>query len=199
MNVIIEVKMKRIGTLAAFVIAAALGVAACGGGGGSASTSTPASARSTSPSPAPSHTHAAQRGEPALIAVPGYDYADFQGSAGGVKEVLQRDPEHFLSASAHEIQKPGGLYIGHIILVKIKPQYDNPATTYKMQRDLAETIDPRLPVTQETIHGEKVVMAKEGANVLYTWYHKGTLTVVTSYRATPLRDFVEAYLQAAHR
>jgi hypothetical protein len=40
-------------------------------------------------------------------------------------------------------------------------------------------------------------MAGDGKNETYLWYHHGTITWVTGDMPA-IRDFVEAYLQAAH-
>jgi hypothetical protein len=191
-------EMKRIVTLAALVTAAVLGVTACGGGG-SATTSTPAPSRSASSSPAPSPVHTARPGEPALVAVPGYDYADFEGSARLAKEILQRNHEHWQSVSVHAILTQEGLDIGTILLIKTQPRYDNPMTTTKMQQNLADLFGPGIGVTQETIQTEIVATSTKGSEELYAWYHHGTTTLVSGEDPSAVRDFVEAYLQAAHK
>ena len=93
--------MKYIATLTVLAVAAVVGLAACGGGGGTQTA--PSAGHSTSPAPAPAGVHTAQPGEPALVAVPGYDYAHVPAGGPNAKKLLQSDPEHLKAASAHVV------------------------------------------------------------------------------------------------
>ena len=191
--------MKHTAALVGLAAASILGVAACGGGGGAPAA--PAASQTTSASPSPTPPHTAQPGEPALIAVPGYEYTDPSSEAvATAQEFVKGDPLHFKSASAHNVLREG-TEIGGIILVQMKPQYDTPAFRRAAMPAMAAGLaGPGAKVTRETIQNEKVVIASEGSDVVYIWYHAGALTFVAgnSGMGPDIRNFVEAYLKTAH-
>lgn len=184
-----------------------LSVAACAGGGGSASPSSSASSPTTSsspPSPTPSPSHSAQPGEPALIAVPGYDYADPPGDvASEAQQVVSAEPGILDSASAHAVLHNGKL-VAAIMLVQVNPRYaDLPVLQQNIVPAMAEGMAGEGEhVTTETIHTEKVVVAESATEVVYAWYHNGEITAAVGSSESngqhDVRDFVDAYLQTAH-
>ena len=189
--------MKHIPTLTALAAAAVLSLAACGGSGGTQPT--PPASHSTSTSPAPAAVHTAAPGEPALMAVPGYDYANPPATAPSANEFIKSDPQHLQSASVHMVLHDGNM-IAALALVQMKPQY---ASLPGLQQAIAsgfvsEMAGSGAKVTTETIHTERVTIAKQGSTVVYCWFHAGALTVVTGDNGHDIRDYVEAYLQAAH-
>jgi hypothetical protein len=186
---------KHTAALITLAAASVLGVAACGGGGGPQTA--PAASHATSASPAASHT--AQPGETALIAVPGYDYANVPGVGPSAKEMIKSDPQHLKSASVHMVLHEGNT-IASLVLVQIKPQYANlPEIQQGMvSAFVTDMAGSGATVTKEIIHTEKVAIARQGNTVVYCWYHNGAVTVVTGGNASDIHDFVEAYLQAAH-
>ncbi len=194
--------MKHAAALLALAAASVLGVAACGGGGGAPAT--PAASPTTSASPALSPipqpgTHTAQSAEPALIAVPGYDYADFPGAAPSAKAIVSTAPQVYKSGSMHLVLH-GGKKFAVITLLQVKPAIANlPGTQLSMVSELAtEMAGSGAKVTQKTIRTEKVVIARTGSIVDYAWYHGGAVTIVTDGTGPDLRNFVEAYLKRAH-
>ena len=186
---------KQTAALIALAAASVLGVAACGGGGGPPAA--PAASQTTSASPSPTH-HTAQPGEPALLAVPGYDYSNpSSADAATAKELVKTDPLHFKTASAHNVLHQG-TEIGGIILIQVKPQYDTPALRRAMVPAMATAMSsPGAKVTRETIHTEKVVITRQDSFDVYIWYHAGAVTIVVGM-GSDIRNFVEAYLKTAN-
>ena len=188
--------MKHAAALLALAAASVLGVAACGGGGGGGGPSP-----IFSPTPQPG-THTAEPGEPALLAVPGYDYTNASGDAvAAAKMLFNLDPQHFKSASAHNVLHEG-TEIGGIILVQVKPQYaDLPEVQQSMVPTMAGAMaGSGAKVTLETIHTEKVAVTRKDSSDVYLWYHAGEITIVIgdSGKGPDIRSFVEAYLTTAH-
>ena len=188
--------MKHVAALLALAAASVLGVAACGGGGGGGAPSP-----IFSPTPQPG-THTAEPGEPALIAVPGYDYTNASSDVvASAKELAKTDPLHYKSASAHNVLHEG-TEIGGIILIQVKPQYANlPEVQQAMMPTMAKAMArPGAKVTQETIHTEKVVITSRDSHDVYVWYHAGAMTIVVgdSGKGPDIRGFVEANLKTAH-
>lgn len=151
-------------------------------------------------SPAPSHT--AQPGEPALIAVPGYEYTGpSTANAAIAEDLVKTDPQHFKSGSAHNVLREGTM-IGGIILAQLKPQYaDLPGIRQAMVPAMAQGLaGSGAKVTQETIQAEKVAITSEGSQDIYIWYHGGAITLVAgeSGKGPEIRGFVEAYLKTAN-
>jgi hypothetical protein len=135
-----------------------------------------------------------------LIAVPGYDYANITG--GGVpsaKDVIKSDRQHLQSASVHMVLHQGNI-IGALALIQVKPHYANlPGLPQAMTTSFAsELAGPGAKVSTETIHTQKVTIARDGSTATYCWYHTGTVTTVTGDSGPHIRDFVEAYLTTAH-
>ena len=187
--------MKHIATLTALAAAAVLSLAACGGGGGAQSA--PSTSHSTTPAPAAVHT--AQPGEPALLAVPGYDYANVPAGGPSANELIKSDRQHLKSASAHMVLHNGNM-VAALAIVQMKPQYVNmPGLRQAMMSAFVnEMAGSGATTTKQTIHTEPVTIARQGSNVVYCWFHGGAVTVVTGDNGHDIRDFVEAYLQAAH-
>lgn len=193
--------MKRTAAVAALAAAFILSMAACGGGGGSATPTSPAPSPTTSSSqPSASPSHSAQPGEPALIAVPGYDYVNPPADmAGEATKIVNADPQHLKSGSMHGVVHKG-TFIAVIILIQVQPQYaDLPETQQNLLPAMAEGMaGSGAQVRWTTIHGEKVAIAKMGSQKVYAWYHNGTITAVNGTSGSDVRDYVDAYLQAAH-
>jgi hypothetical protein len=183
-------------TAALIVLAAAsvLGVAACGGRG--APPAAPAASHTTSSSPP---VHLVQPGGPALIVVPGYDFIDIPGGGPNAKDLIKSDPQHLKSASAQMVLHNGNT-IASLVLVQVKPRYANiPRIQQGMvSAFLTDMAGSDATVTTETIHTEKVAIARQGSTVVYCWYHNGAVTVVTGDNGSAIHDFVGAYLQATH-
>ncbi len=196
--------MKRIAALIMLTAAFILGLAACGSGAGpqpspsASGTTAPSSAAAGTPSSAASHT--AQPGEPALMAVPGYDYANISSSiVPDLNKMLKADPQHLQAGSVHMVLHDGTM-VAALVLVQVKPAYANlpefqqgivPAVAEEMAGSGAKT-------ATETIHTEKVSIVKDNSTVSYCWYHDGTVTVVTGGNEAEVRHFAEAYLKTAH-
>src|SRR5215467_13293541 len=132
--------MKHADALVALAAASVLGVAACGGGGAAPTTPTASHTTSTSPVPLPTPrpgTHTARPGEPALIAVPGYDYADVPDAAPSEKAIINSAPQVYRSASVH-IVLHGGKKIAVILLIQVKPTYANlPEVMSELVKEIA--------------------------------------------------------------
>lgn len=195
--------MKRIAALIILTAAFVLGIAACGGGAKpqpspSASHTTTPSSAATTPNSAAGHT--AQPGEPALIAVPRYDYANISGGdAPDVSEMIKSDPQHLQAGSVHMILHDGTM-IGALVLVQVKPVYAN---LPEFQQGLASSFAEEMTgsgakMTTETTHTEKVWIAEDSSTVTYCWYHDGTVTVVTGGDESEVGAFAEAYLKTLH-
>jgi hypothetical protein len=209
--------MKRIAALIMLTAAFVLGIAACGGGAkpqpspSASHTATPRSAAATPSSaaktpssaaktPSSAAGHTAQPGEPALIAVPRYDYANISGSdVPEVSEMIKSDPQHLQAGSVHVILHDGTM-IGTLVLVQVKPAYANlPEFQQSLGMSFAKDMTGSEPkVTTETIHTEKVWIAKDSSTVTYCWYHDGTVTGVTGGDESEVGAFAEAYLKALH-
>ncbi len=195
--------MRHNAVLTALAAASVLGLAACGGGGGTQASPPASHAASQTPAAAASHTPAAaasaQPGGSALVTVPGYDYANAPTGGHSMKELVKTDPQHLKSVSAKLVLHDGNM-IAALVLVQVKPQYVNlPGLREAMSAAFVkELAGSGAKVTQQTIHTEPVTFAKAGSIVTYCWFHGGAVTVVTGENAHEIRDFVEAYLQAAH-
>ncbi len=194
--------MKRIAALIMLTAAFILGLAACGGGAKpqpspAASHTTPSSAATT---PISAAGHTAQPREPALVALPGYDYANISGSdAPDVSEMIKSDRQHLQAGSVHMILHDGTM-IGALVLVLVKPAYAN---LPEFQQGLASSFAEEMTgsgakVTTKTIHTEKVWIAKDSSTVTYCWYHDGTVTVVTGGDESEVGAFAEVYLKTLH-
>jgi zona occludens toxin (predicted ATPase) len=212
--------MKRIAALIMLTAAFILGIAACGGGAkpqpspSASHTATPSSAATTPSSaattpssaattPSSAAGHTAQPGEPALIAVPRYDYANISASdVPDRSEMIKSDPQHLQAGSVHVILHDGTM-IGVLVLVQVKPAYAN---LPEFQQGLASSFAEEMTgsgskMTTETIHTEKVWIAKDSSTVTYCWYHGGTVTVVTGVTGggdSEVGAFAEAYLKTLH-
>jgi hypothetical protein len=186
--------MKHVAALIMLAAAFILGLAACGGG----SQPSPSASHTTAPSSAAGHT--AQPGEPTLIAVPGYDYANVSGSdAPDVNEMIKADPQHLQAGSVHMVLHDGNM-IAALALLQVKPAYANlPEFQQGVASGLAEAMaGSGTKVTTVTIHTEKVSIARDSSTVTYCWYHDGTVTAVTGGNESEVRNFAEAYLKTAH-
>ncbi|MGE5286798.1 MAG: hypothetical protein ACM3ML_06250, partial [Micromonosporaceae bacterium] len=132
--------------------------------------------------------------------MPGYDYTDLSEAATIAKKVVNANPQHLKSGSGHAVQHDGKT-IAIILLVQVKPQYANdPQVRQNIMLGMIKgEAGAGAMVTEETIHTEKVVIARKGSAVAYNWYHAGVITEVDRVNgSSDVRDFVEAYLKAAH-
>lgn len=187
--------------IALTVLAAAFSVslAGCGGGGGSATGLAPS--QHASSSSGPSNVHSAKPGEP--VAVPGYTYVNPSSEfASGVQKTLRAraNRDTFTSASAHGVVHEG-TWVGGIALFPLLPKWaDMPGFAQGLlegwSRDMA---GPGMRVTMKTIHSERVAVAGAASGAAgYAWCHNGVLTQVAGPNGADVRDYVDAYLQAAH-
>ena len=194
--------MKHVAALLALAAASVLGMAACGGRGGApappAASHIPGASHAPSPAPQPG-MHTARPGEPALIAVPGYDYTDVPGAASKENAIVSSAPQVYKSASLH-ILLHGGKRFAVLTLIQVKPAYANlPSLRQGIMSEFAkEMAGSGAKVTQETILTEKVTIGRGSSIVDYAWYHGGVATAVTGGTGPDLANFVEAYLKAAH-
>lgn len=191
--------MKHTVTLTALAATAVLGLAACGGGGAHTAPSAGHSASSSPAAVQPATGHTAQPGEPALIAVPGYDYANVPAGGLSAKELIKSDPQHLKSGSAHVVLHEGNM-IGALALIQVKHQYAQlPGLRQAMTSSFVQQMaGSGATVTKQTIHTQPVTIAKKGSTVTYCWYHGDTVSVVTGDNAQQIHDFAEAYLQVIH-
>jgi hypothetical protein len=134
-----------------------------------------------------------------LIAVPGYDFIDNPGGGPNAEDLIKSDPQHLKSASAQMVLH-NGKKIASLVLVQVKPQYANISRIQQgmVSAFLTDMAGSGATVTTETIHTEKVAIARQGSTVVYCWHHNGAVTVVTGDNGSAIHDFVEAYLQATH-
>lgn len=185
--------MKHLATLAALAAAAVVGLAACGSGGGSPAA--PPVSHSASSSAAASGT---QPGGP-LMAVPGYEYVGVPGGGPSAEELIKSDPVHLKSASVRMVVHDGNM-IAAVAVVQLKPQYMNmPGLRQDAMSAFAEELGGSgTKLTKETIHSEPVTVARQGTSVTYAWFHGGAVTAVMGDNGPEIRDYVEAYLEAAH-
>jgi hypothetical protein len=136
-----------------------------------------------------------------MITVPGYTYVNPSSDFASVmQKALRADREAFKSASAHGVVHEGTL-VARVGLIQLQPKFaDMPGfaegAVEGFARDMA---GPGVHVTTKTIHSESVAVgewASGGAG--YGWCHNGVLTVVNGPNSSDVRDYVDAYLQAAH-
>ncbi len=180
-------------------LAAALVLVACGGGGSTGAgspTSTPPEATPSVSTPTDA-THAAQPGEPALIAVPGYAY---ENDATLTKLMRQKigQLDGFKRFSVHGVTEDGS-QIGMLVLLQAKPAYQ--------QAVESGTVDPIEPppglgASQSTIARERVLtVGAAPSDTAWIWYHDGTLSQFFQGSAASRKEavnFVEAYLHEAN-
>lgn len=154
------------------------------------------------PNPAPGETaqpHTARAGEPALTAVPGYEYANLRTKeARAMKKMIKASPDRLKAGSAHMILNEGMQPIAVIFLVETRYP-DLPQVEQNVLRGMAEGQAPAgMHMSWKTIHSEKVMVAKSSSNAVYGWYHSNVITTVSGDNSSDVRDFVEAFLQAVH-
>jgi hypothetical protein len=142
--------------------------------------------------------HTAQPGEPALVAVPGYDYAHVRAGGRSANELLHSDPGHLKAASARVVLHQWTM-IAALALVQVKPRYVHmPGLRQAMTSVFVhELAGPGAQVTKETIHAGQVTIARQGCTVTYCWFHAGVVTVVTGDNGHDIHDYAEAHLQSA--
>ncbi len=178
---------------------AMLVVAGCGSGADeTASTPTTEGATSASSS---ATTHSTGPGEPSLIAVPGYEYGSVAPELEQQYSALE-DGKVLTSMSVHAVTKDGA-DVGYLVLFDMASKFaDNPAVAENIVNGMAGGMaGAGGTVKQETISGEKVVVATgEGGSseVVYAWFHDGTMSVFASQDADASSNFVGAYLQEAN-
>lgn len=185
--------------LTVLAVAFALSLAGCGGGGGSATG--PAPSHPASSSSGPSAVHSAKPGEPGVITVPGYTYVNPSGElASGVQKTLRANRDTFKSASAHGVVHEG-TWVAGIALFPLTAYFaDNRGYALGAlegwSRDMA---GPGVRVTMKTIHSERVAVAEApSGGAAYAWCHNGVLTELAGPNGAEVRDYVDAYLHAAH-
>ena len=190
---------KRAMALTVLAAAFAVSLAGCGSGGGSATGTAPG--QHASSSPGPSAVPSAKPGEP--VTLPGYTYVNPSSDlASNVQKTLRAraNQDTFTSASAHGVVHEG-TWVAWIALFPLLPKWaDSPGFAQGLlegfTRDMA---GPGVRVAIKTIHSERVAVgeAASGAAV-YAWCHNGVLTDVGGPNGADVRDYVDAYLQAAH-
>lgn len=190
---------KHAPALTVLAVAFALSLAGCGGGGGSATG--PAPSQHASSTSSPSAVHSAKPGELGMVTVPGYTYVNPSSEfASGVQKTFKANPDTYTSASAHGVVHEG-TWVAQIGLFPLLPKFaDMPGfaqgTLEGMARDMA---GPGVRVTMKTIQSERVAVAEAASGAaVYGWCHDGVPTVVAGPNGAEVRDYVDAYLQAAH-
>jgi hypothetical protein len=191
--------MKHATALTVLAAAFALSLAGCGGRGESATG--PAPSQHASSSSAPSAVHSAKPGEPGMITAPGYTYVNPSSEfASDVQKTLRANRDAFKSASAHGVVHEG-TWVAAIALFPLLPEFaDNPGFAQGAlegwSRDMA---GPGVRVSMKTIHSERVAVAEAASGAAgYGWCHNGVLTELAGPNGAEVRDYVDAYLQAAH-
>lgn len=190
---------KHAPALTVLAAAFALSLAGCGGGGGSATG--PAPSQHASSSSGPSAVHSAKPGEPGMLTVPGYTYVNPSSDmASEAQKILGANRDAFKSASAHGVTHEG-TWVAGIVLFPLRPEFaDMPGFAQGAlegwSRDMA---GPGVRVAMKTIHSERVAVAEAASGAAgYAWCHNGVLTQVAGRNGADVRDYVDAYLQAAH-
>lgn len=109
------------------------------------------------------------------------DYTDPPSDvAGEANKIVSPDSQHLKSASAHVALHEGKL-IAAFLLVQVQPRYaDLTEVQQNIMPGMAEDmVGSGVSVTWETMHSEKVVVARSDSAALYAWYHNGEVTMVT--------------------
>lgn len=186
---------KHAAALTVLAAAFALSLAGCGGGGGTGP------APSQDATAGPSAVHSAKPGELSMIAVPGYTYVNpSSGFAGDAQKTLRSNRDAFKSASARGVVHEG-TWIAGIALFRLSPYFAHNAGFAQgalegWTRDIA---GPGVRMSMKTIHSESVAVAEATSGAAgYAWCHDGVLTELAGPNGADVRDFVDAYLQAAH-
>ena len=102
------------------------------------------------------------------------------------------------AGSVHVVLKDGILPIAVIFLAEMRLP-DLPQVRQSVLRGMAQgQALTGTHLSWKTIHGEKVMVAKSPSEAVYGWYHNNVMTTVSGDNSSDVRDFVEAYLRAAH-
>ena len=162
------------------------------------------------------NTHTAEAGEPALVSVPRYAYENLTGDdlaywqdemLPALKSVNEEIKlafpdlgDYYLSWSSHKVVAADG-DVGAAFLVSVNPEYLDAGILTEDDVVLGMAggaAGGGATVTTETIAGEKVVYDVGDDVHSFSWFHDGVMTTASGTDEGDTRDFVEAYLEAAH-
>jgi hypothetical protein len=154
----------------------------------------------------PTAVHLAEPGEPPLIQVPGYTYADagareiadVQKGVDAVHEVL---PGFYTATAVHEVERAGAAEIWLIQLQVSKevlesPDFEEEGVLVGMAGGMASE---GATVSTKTIGPEKVAHGTVDGDSVYAWFHDGVETMVLGDDDADTLRFVEAYIAEAHK
>jgi hypothetical protein len=154
----------------------------------------------------PTAVHLAEPGEPALIQVPGYTYADagardvadLQEEVDALHEVL---PGFYTATAVHEVERAG---VEHLLLMQLQvseevlesPDFMEDGVLVGMAGGMASG---GATVSTKTIGPEEVAHGTLDGDSAYAWFHDGVITMAAGDDDADTLRFVEAYIAEAHK
>jgi hypothetical protein len=155
----------------------------------------------------PTAVHLAEPGEPALIQVPGYTYADagareiadVQEEVDALHEVM---PGFYTATAVHEVERAGAADIWLTQLqisteVLESPDFVEDDALMGVAGGMAS--EEGATVSTKTIGPEKVARGTVDGDSVYAWFHEGVLTMAAGNDDADTLRFVEAYIAEAHK
>jgi hypothetical protein len=151
------------------------------------------------PAGGPVVSHRAEAGEPLLIDVPGYTYADVSARENreareGMEMVNRMLPDFYVGVAAHNIQKPGA---GDMQILQMQLSAEAVWTVGDNNNGLLGSLVAQgaTDAALKTIADREVAYGTvEDGTTNYAWFDDGVLVVVTGEDRSDTTHFVEAYL-----
>jgi hypothetical protein len=154
----------------------------------------------------PAAIHLAEAGEPPLIQVPGYTYADASDRdvadvQEGVDALHEMVPGFYTAMAVHDVEKSGAADMGLIQLqvsseVLESPDFVEDQLFIGMAGGM---VSEGGTVSTKMIGQQKVAYGTVDGDVIYAWFHEGVLTMAGGDDEADTLRFVEAYLAEAHK
>jgi hypothetical protein len=153
----------------------------------------------------PTAIHLAEAGEPPLIQVPGYTYADASDRdvadvQEGVDALHEMVPGFYTAVAVHDVEKSDAADMGLIQLQVSSEVLESPDF---VEEDMfigmaGGMVSEGGTVSTKTIGQEKVAYGTVDGDVIYAWLHEGVLTMAAGDDEADTLRFVEAYLAEAN-
>jgi hypothetical protein len=189
--------MKRSWLVLVMTAAAGMALAACGSSSPTASSSSPPATTSTAPV---TSTHTAAGGEPRLVAVTGYDYANPKGKASKVCDAMMQlfNSSFVTGCGFHEVTGGQGRMI--LFQLSLSDQVMQNVPAGSMEQNMMNSLagqgvkGHRMMLSGKPVYWGRVA---NGQGTIYAWTEGGTILVVESQQAADGKQFVSKYIAAA--
>jgi len=165
---------------------------------------------------APVNTHTAVAGEPPLVSVPGYTFADLSGegatwayadfeatfsnSNDRASKAFPKLGDFYTGWSVHDVLADDN-NLGWLVMAAINPEYVSQGALSDEDIWGAEFINmeaQNLRVQSEVIAGQKVLIGSNDENWAAVWIQDSTEMTVFFDNESQLRDFVATYIAASN-